>query len=166
MPAKANGVRWVEERNMEISVRLVLPVLLPLHLCFPHPQCRAEGRKASGRTEKQWLRRTINLALDSTFRFLHSKSILKLCWTPRNGWVKLAGRIFFIFLPLKLPRRSNTLDIPFIFLLPGMKTMKIVMHCRLTVALEDAANLGQSLVSSCTLAHLANPTFPQSSSGI
>ena len=58
---------------------------------------------------------------------LHSKSILKLCWTL----AMVKKHIFFIFSPLL---HSNTLDIPFIFLLPGMKTMrKIVMHYHLTM---------------------------------
>lgn len=48
----------------------------------------------------------------------------------------------FHFLSTATSSASNTLDIPFIFLLPGMKTMKIVMHCHLTMKEKGCCEYG------------------------
>lgn len=74
---------------------------------------------------------------------LNSLYIANRFWNcaERSEMVKTAH--IFHFLSTATSSASNTLDIPFIFLLLGMKTMKIVMHCHLTMG-KDAANLGQS----------------------
>lgn len=159
---KNKGKRW--------KFRL-LPCLLPFVLLIAHYK-----------QTKQWHTNNQPLTVASPpipnrlpQLVLHSKSILKLCWTLREGLkntyfsflsfdssFSLFAHLtpFAIFAPIMPVLILLTFHLFFYCL--GWKTMKIVMHCRLTMVerrRKDAVNLGQSLHASFALCRPPHDTI-------